>query len=185
MERWQMVSITRHAVSDLGYQDAFSGLLEIFRSVQAVPSIEEIRAWMGTADISGSDIARQITFSPERYTRNRVFRNEFIELLAIGWMPKQQSLIHDHDGSLGVVRVFQGVITETRYAMSEEAGLRIAEVAVAGSPTIASVIEPDIHKLANTSNVEYGVTIHAYAPPLKGLNIYELGSTESSFLAAD
>lgn len=157
-------------------------LVDRFADLDHIPSLREITSWLEEAEINDEEIAPYKTFSAEKYTRNRVYSNDFVEMIVIGWMPGQESFIHDHYGSNGAVKVFEGSVTETRYSFDEDHLLRVDSVSEASPGGILGVGDPEIHKLNNTSaDSEKAVTIHVYAPPLVGLNVYKLGSGEVNY----
>lgn len=166
------------AIEVLGEQNGLRFLTEKFSNLNEVPTLPDICGWLAEADFTESEIAPYRHFNEEKYTRNKIFRNEFVELLILGWLPGQETLIHDHNGSHGVVRIFDGIITETKYKVDEDKKIQIGTTQDVPAGMLAGVGEPDIHKLGNVSD-EKAISIHVYAPPLAGMNIYEVGSGES------
>lgn len=157
-------------------------IVERLDSLEAPPTMPDICGFLAEFDISDLDFAPFRSFSDDHYTRNRIFRNEFAELLVLGWVPGQESMIHDHDGSVGAVRVLEGSIREIKFVWDEDGKLIEGKSADAGTGMIAGVGEPDIHQLVcTTENGGPAVTLHLYAPPLEGLNIYDRGSREITF----
>ncbi|MBS1793328.1 MAG: cysteine dioxygenase family protein [Acidobacteria bacterium] len=165
----------------------FEFLVGKFGALTETPSLPDICGWLAEAEVTPEEVAPYRTFSTERYTRNRVFRNEFVELLVLGWVPGQASMIHDHDGSHGVVRVFEGRMAETKYRRDEEGKIRPAARIEAAPGMLASVGEPDIHLLESLESEDgrNAITFHVYAPPLKGLHVFEVGRAESEYYSLD
>lgn len=165
--------------------DALSGfgfLIEKFSGLAEIPTLPDICGWLAEAAITDEEIAPYRYFSPDKYTRNQVFRNEFVELLVLGWLPGQISLIHDHDGSHGVIRVFEGMMIETKFGRGADQKLFVGTKRNVSEGMLAGVGEPDIHQLSSIETEgQNSITIHVYAPPLKGLNVYEVGSAMSEF----
>lgn len=58
------------------------------------PSLESLRPW--------------ITFHPDHYSRQRLFRDEKYEVLLLCWDNGQNTPIHDHDGQAGWITVLDG-----------------------------------------------------------------------------
>ncbi|MCD9185007.1 MAG: cysteine dioxygenase family protein [Pyrinomonadaceae bacterium] len=155
----------------------FKFLVEKFSELKKIPSLPDICGWLAEAEITNEEIAPFRVFSEENYTRNLIFRNDFAEILVLGWIPGQESLIHDHDGSHGVVRIFEGSICETKFNWDENRKLRAVSKTEATSGMMTSVGDSDIHHLKNIS-AQNSLTIHIYAPPLKRLHIYKEGTGE-------
>lgn len=158
-------------------------LVEKLSRLKAVPTLQEICQWLSEAQFSESEIAPLSTFSDEKYTRTRVFGNGFVEVLIIGWLPRQESWIHDHDGSVGAVCVVEGTVEETKFRW-DKGLLSVASKNSASEGAVVSVIEPDIHQLRNSEDC-CAVSVHVYAPPLAGLTIYDPATGNATYLALD
>lgn len=166
-------------------QPAPAGMLraqaEGFAASGRRPELPEMTAWLQQLPLAAADLRPYISFKAGTYARHRVFRNEVCELLVLCWRPGQRTPIHDHNGSYGVIRVCSGVLWETMFAMDERRGLvyQAAREWTDGCITGADI--PDIHQIGNPDvSGQDLVTLHLYAPPLGSLNIYKLGSTEST-----
>lgn len=159
-------------------------LIEKLEALEKAPTLPDICGWLAEAEITDAEIAPYRKFSDEKYTRNRIFRNEFAEILILGWISEQESMIHDHDGSVGVIRVFEGEVTETKFRWDDNEKLVVASKQAVSKGLIAGVGEPDIHQL-QSSGGQNTVTIHVYAPPLEGLHIYDLESREIIYYLLD
>lgn len=158
---------------------SFRALAATLRDLRAAPSFENISAWLSRVSVSADDLRPYRFFKTGTYARHRVVRSEFAELLVLCWKPGQRTPIHDHNGSYGAVRVCEGVMWETMFALNNEHELyyQSAREWHAGEVTGADI--PDIHQLGNpeVSGQEL-VTLHLYAPPLGVLNTYKVGSAE-------
>lgn len=155
----------------------FKFLIEKFSELKEIPSLPDLCGWLAETVITAEEIEPFRVFSEEKYTRNLIFRNDFVEILVLGWIPEQESLIHDHDGSHGVVRVFEGSICETKFNWDEDRKLCAVSKTEENCGMMTSVGKPDIHHLKNIST-QNSLTIHIYAPPLKRLHIYREGTNE-------
>ncbi len=62
----------------------------------------------GRLELPPELVEAHLHFDPERYARNLILRTQAFELLALCWLPGQQTIIHDHGGSVGAARVFRG-----------------------------------------------------------------------------
>jgi cysteine dioxygenase len=133
--------------------------------LSAVPSVEEIKQRMATLELRRRDYETYRIFTGRRYARNLIVRSEFAEVLLLCWHAGQRTPIHDHGGSVGVVMVVEGCLTETMYEQYNThrwnpGGITGAEVR-------------DIHQLLNLQAEGRDlVTLHCYAPPLSVLNTF-------------
>ena len=157
----------------------FAELVEHLNAQTSPPTLETIDSWLANVEISPLDVEPYLGFKEGNYWRHRVCRNEAVEMLIICWRPGQRTPIHDHNGSHGVVRVHEGLLSETTFSYEEERGLcyNTGRECPAGSVTGADV--PDIHQLGNPeASGQDLITVHVYAPPLGVLNTYKLGSSQ-------
>lgn len=165
---------------------SFDLLLEQLRALRQAPELELMHAWLAGVHVTEEDLRPYLGFKPGTYARHRVLRNEFAELLVLCWRPGQRTPIHDHNGSYGAVRVCEGVMWETMFALDEARELfyQSAREWRAGDVTGADV--PDIHQLGNPEVSGHNlVTLHLYAPPLGVLNTYKVGSSEVGHYTPD
>ncbi len=128
--------------------------------------------------LSDELIAAHTRFARDEYARNLVCRTPGFELLVLCWRPGHHSTIHDHGGSLNVIKVQRGELTSRIYDPAEGVPPQaagpvrlIGEQRVRPGSELAGVDRRGIHQLANTSSADL-VTVHIYAPPLMHLVVY-------------
>jgi hypothetical protein len=158
---------------------SFTALKETLCALQSAPTLADLDSWLSKVQPTHEDLRPFRSFKPGTYARHRVMRNEHVELLVLCWLPGQRTPIHDHNGSYGAVRVCEGVMWETTFALNDERKLyyRSAREWNAGEVTDANI--PEIHQLGNPEcSGRSLVTLHLYAPPLGVLNTYKVGSSE-------
>ena len=166
------------APSDFG-PPTFPELIEQLNAQTSPPSLEQITSWLANIEISPSDVEPYLGFKEGNYWRHRVFRNDAVEMLIICWRPGQKTPIHDHNGSHGVVRVYQGLMWETIFCYEEERGLCYNTGRECPTGTVTGADVPDIHQLGNPEvSGQDLITVHIYAPPLGVLNTYKVGSSQ-------
>jgi len=87
---------------------------------------------------------RYVHFRDDMYTRNLIFRDEAIELMAVCWKPGQRTVIHTHNGQLGWMAVQQGHLAVVNY---KYLGCNAADNQnVAGLDCLAGATELDIDR---------------------------------------
>jgi cysteine dioxygenase len=158
---------------------SFKSLTEKLCALNSAPTFVEINDWLIRVNVTPDDLRPYRFFKAGTYSRHRVMRNEFAELLVLCWKPGQRTPIHDHNGSYGAVRVCEGVMWETVFALNNERRLyyQSGREWNTGEATAADV--PDIHQIGNPEvSGQDLVTLHLYAPPLGVLNTYKVGSSE-------
>ena len=157
---------------------SFPALSERLKSLTQIPSLEETYRLIENTDIGADEIAPYLGFKTGNYSRHRVMKNTFDEMLVLCWKPGQRTPIHDHNGSHGAVFVHKGIMWETTFDYDSETGLsyRAHRELRRGGLTGSEI--PDIHQLGNPDvSGRDLVTIHIYAPPLGVLKTYKLGSS--------
>ncbi|MBI4752055.1 MAG: cysteine dioxygenase family protein [Acidobacteria bacterium] len=122
------------------------------------------------------EVELHVTFSRQKYTRNLFFRNEDFEILIMCWEPGQGTLIHDHDGSFTVDKIYSGSLHCIEYQRIHPDSSNLEETRTTqltpGDVMVSS--SEDIHRVANISDQTPAVSIHLYAPPLKRMNCFNL-----------
>ena len=87
---------------------------------------------------------RYLHFRDDMYTRNLIFRDEALELMAVCWKPGQRTVIHTHNGQLGWMAVQQGHLAVVNY---KYLGCNAADNQnVAGLDCLAGATELDIDR---------------------------------------
>jgi cysteine dioxygenase len=156
----------------------FKTLADTLRSMTAVPSLADTYKLVEQTDIGTDEIAPYLGFKAGNYSRHRVMKNEFVEMLVLCWKPGQRTPIHDHNGSHGAVFVQQGILWETTFDYDVETGLNYKSHRELRAGGLTGSEVPDIHQLGNPDvSGRDLVTIHIYAPPLGVLKTYKLGSS--------
>ena len=157
---------------------SFKSLAEKLKALTAVPSLEETNRLIEQTEISTDEIAPYLGFKAGNYSRHRVMKNQFVEMLVLCWKPGQRTPIHDHNGSHGAVFVHEGILWETTFDYDAESGLAYKAHRELRSGGLTGSEIPDIHQLGNPDvSGRDLITIHIYAPPLGVLKTYKLGSS--------
>jgi cysteine dioxygenase len=148
-------------------------LAETIKNLKAVPTLDDIKQWFSALLPRQRDYEPYRLFAKRKYARNLVARSSFAELLMLCWRSGQRTPIHDHGGSVGVVMLIEGLLTETMYERAKEGHVRPYNTYRWGLGGITGADVPDIHQLLNLQPEGRDmVTLHCYAPPLSVLNTY-------------
>jgi cysteine dioxygenase len=176
--------ITSHTkrVSPVSGAPQALGLRELvaeIKELDEVPPLSRLYAWLENFEVNWADLQPYVSFKPGTYARHLIVRGKHAEALLLCWHPGQKTPIHDHNGSIGAVRVCSGVMWETMFAQDETDTLRYQSGRDWNMGAITGADIPDIHQLGNpeVSGLDL-VTLHIYAPPLGVLNTYKVGTTE-------
>lgn len=164
--------------SDSAGSYSFKDLADALNARQSVPSLPELNQLLERTTISPDELRPYSRFKIANYSRHRVMKNEFVEMLVLCWKPGQRTPIHDHNGAHGAVLVHAGVLWETTFNYDAVNGLLYKAHRELRAGGLTSSELPDIHQLGNpdVSGTDL-ITIHIYAPPLGVLKTYKLGSS--------
>lgn len=165
---------------------SLQALVSALESVDSNPTLPQIYEWLETSEISREELQPYIGFKEGNYWRHRVCRNKFVEMLVLCWRPGQRTPIHDHNGSHGGVKIWQGVLWETVFKYDQLNGLKYKTARELGAGTVTGSDIPDIHQLGNPDVSEQDlITLHIYAPPLGVLHTYKPGSAKIDLYVPD
>ena len=157
---------------------SFKDLADVLSQQQSVPSLAELNQLIERTTIAAEELQPYLGFKTGNYSRHRVMRNEFVEMLVLCWKPGQRTPIHDHNGSHGAVFVHEGIMWETMFEYDTDTGLEYKSHRELRSGGLTGSELPDIHQLGNPDvSGKDLITIHIYAPPLGVLKTYKLGSS--------
>lgn len=165
--------ITSYHGSSLSFKD----LTERLSSLASVPTLAELNELIERTQIASNEVQPYLGFKAGNYSRHRVMKNDFVEMLVLCWKPGQRTPIHDHNGSHGAVFVHAGILWETTFEYDADAGLGYKAHRELRTGGLTGSETPDIHQLGNPDvSGRDLITIHIYAPPLGVLKTYKLGS---------
>src|SRR5207237_10329908 len=157
---------------------SLKNLVDALGAQTSVPSLSALNALVERTKISPDELKPYLGFKTGNYSRHRVMKNEFVEMLVLCWKPGQRTPIHDHNGSNGAVFVQNGILWETTFDYETEAGLTYKSHRELRAGGLTGSEVPDIHQLGNPDvSGRDLITIHIYAPPLGVLKTYKLGSS--------
>jgi cysteine dioxygenase len=66
-------------------------------------------------EVERASLGPYVHFRNDSYTRNLIYRDEQIELMAVCWQPGQRTVIHTHNGQLGWMSVAEGAVAVVNY----------------------------------------------------------------------
>jgi cysteine dioxygenase len=156
-----------------------AALVETLAALPCAPTQLELDALLRRLELEPEELRPHLVFKPHTYTRRRVFRNELCEALVLCWLPGQRTAIHDHNGSYGAIRICEGEMAEEIFALNEAGEVVPAETHARAAGEVTGTDVPDIHRIGNADGgTQRMITIHVYAPPLRVINTYQLGSAE-------
>lgn len=158
---------------------SLDALTETLASLTSAPTQKELDALLRRLKLEPEELSGHLKFKPNTYTRHRLFRSDLCEMLVLCWLPGHRTAIHDHNGSYGAIRICEGAMAEEIFRLNEAGEVEFETMHARAAGEVTGTDVPDIHRIGNAEqNAEQMVTIHVYAPPLRVINTYQLGSAE-------
>jgi predicted metal-dependent enzyme (double-stranded beta helix superfamily) len=123
-----------------------------------------------------------IVFSPERHTRNLIFKNEIFECLAMCWDIGQSSAVHDHNDRLGWMYLASGRLFIQNYNVeARDPATRTCRLTATNGVELNAAQASDVdrehgvHKVSNLAKFgERAVSLHIYQVPMESCQVYSL-----------
>ena len=124
---------------------AIGDFVERLRSFESEPiTRDRMLGYMQETAVDRSSLSPYVHFRGDMYTRNLVYRDDMLELMAVCWQPGQKTVIHTHNGQLGWMGVEQGALAVINYKWI---GCNAADNQnVAGMDCLAGATELDIDR---------------------------------------
>lgn len=124
-----------------------------------------------------------VGYDEARRWHQRLYRDRQVDLWLISWLPSQGTQLHDHGGSAGAFTVLTGTLAEViarpGVPGSRPALLECRREAGSGVAFGAHYV----HDVGNRSDAP-AVSLHAYSPPLTGMNFYDWDAADGLRLLA-
>ncbi len=152
-----------------------SDLIDYLEGLSGRTPLHELMKFLARLEIDPRELAPHVRFSPRGYVRNLVRAGPWYDLLVLCWENGQRSPIHDHVGSSCAVRVLQGVMTETAFALTPNGRIKAVGSRDLPAGTVCGGQDFDLHQVSNLQDGEAElVTLHVYSPPLRRMGTYSL-----------
>jgi cysteine dioxygenase len=118
------------------------------------------------------------------YGRKPLFVSDEVEVIVMHWAVGRRCAPHDHGQSFGWIQVVCGSLNHVLYKLDEndvpvEFSSRYEE-----SGTMIFAAKGMVHDMGNLRECKM-VTLHAYAPPIDGMVVYDLERCASCMVAKD
>jgi cysteine dioxygenase len=132
----------------------------------------------------------------DRHTRNKIFRNEMIEVMLICWPVGMKTPLHTHNGQLGWMTMVEGRLKVENFRLLECNRPENQEVVgidcLAGATSIdmealdTELVEPGgglntvdkhhtIHRISNPAEWnERAISLHIYSQPIESCVVFDL-----------
>ena len=157
---------------------------------------QKIYDYLVRFEIQAADLERYKNWLPDRHTRNKIFRNELIEVMLICWPAGAITPLHTHNGQLGWMTMIEGKLRVENYRKVDcnrpenqqvvgidclAGATRIEmehlhdELAVPGGPLNTVDKTQTIHRILNLAEWnERAVSMHVYSLPIDSCVVFDM-----------
>ncbi len=157
---------------------------------------QKIYDYLVAYEIRPEDVERYKNWVEGRHTRNKIFRNEMIEVMVICWPAGAVTPLHTHNGQLGWMTMLEGRLLVENYRKvncnrpenQQVVGLDCLagateiqmdhlgnEMAVPGGPLNTVDKTQTIHRIRNLAEWEQpAVSMHVYSRPIDSCVVFDL-----------
>ncbi len=157
---------------------------------------QRIHDFLVAYEIRPEELEQFKQWLPDRHTRNKIFRNDMIEVMLICWPVGAVTPLHTHNGQLGWMTMIDGKLLVENYRKIEcnrpenqqvvgmdclAGATRIEmehianEMAVPGGPVNTVDKVQTIHRIRNLAEWnERAVSMHVYSRPIDSCVVFDM-----------
>lgn len=168
----------------------------IRRLSEGIITKQKIYDYLISYEIRRDELAGYEQWLPDRHTRNKIFRNEMIEVMLICWPIGAVTPLHTHNGQLGWMTMLEGKLTVENYrkvncnrpenqqvvGMDCLAGASAIEMehlenelAIPGGPLNTVDKVQTIHRIRNLEAWnERAMSMHVYSRPIDSCVVFDM-----------
>jgi cysteine dioxygenase len=155
--------------------DELTAMFRYLDSLTEQPDLAHLLKGLARFDVALDDLSEFKVFTDQCYKRNLVRAAPGYQVWLLCWKNGQRSPIHDHRGSACVIRVLQGVMTETLFELAPNGHVKATFSRDFAAGSLVGSEDSDIHQVSNLQAGDAAlVTLHVYTPPLQRMGTYSL-----------
>lgn len=163
---------------------------------QGLITKQKIYDFLVTYEIRAEDLEQYKLWVPDRHTRNKIFRNDMMEVMLICWPVASVTPLHTHNGQLGWMTMIEGKLKVENYRKMDcnlpenqqvvgmdclAGATRIEmkhlhdELAVPGGPLNTVDKTQTIHRILNLAEWNQpAVSMHVYSRPIDSCVVFDM-----------
>jgi cysteine dioxygenase len=168
----------------------------IRRLSEGIITKQKIYDYLVAYEIQSDDLENYKQWIPDRHTRNKVFRNDMIEVMVICWPIGAVTPLHTHNGQLGWMTMLEGKLFVENYVKAgcnrpenqQVVGMDCLagatqiemdhignELAIPGGPLNTVDKTQTIHRIRNLAEWnERAVSLHVYSRPIESCVVFDM-----------
>lgn len=143
---------------------------ELLKEIAQTP-LQGVGALMKRLKLPKDELSPFTSWSDDKYTRNGLFNNGIIEVIALCWKPGQATPIHGHGGQKCWVYQVEGAVQEKRFEW-DGAHLLQAEIETLNQGAFCYIDDDMGYHLIENNSAESAVSLHFYAAPIKQCEVF-------------
>lgn len=169
---------------------------EIERISRGVITKDAIASFLYSVEIDRADLEPYKHWSDAKHTRNKIFRNDLIEVMLICWPIGAKTPLHTHNGQLGWMEMFEGKLLVENHRVIDcnnpEGQQVVGMDCIAGATSIRmeklneELVQPGgllntvdkshtIHRIQNLAEWnERAVSLHIYSLPIDSCVVFDM-----------
>ena len=166
------------------------------RLSEGIITKQKIYDYLVAYEIRAEDLERYKLWMPDRHTRNKIFRNDLIEVMLICWPIGAITPLHTHNGQLGWMTMIEGRLIVENYkkvmcnkpeneqvvgmdclagATQIEMQHLNDELAVPGGPLNTVDKTQTIHRIKNLAEWNQpAISMHVYSRPIDSAVVFDI-----------
>ena len=166
------------------------------RLSEGIITKQKIYDYLVAYEIRAEDLEKYKLWVPDRHTRNKIFRNDMIEVMLICWPVGAITPLHTHNGQLGWMTMIEGRLIVENYkkilcnrpeneqvvgmdclagATQIEMQHLNNELAVPGGPLNTVDKTQTIHRIQNLAEWDKpAVSMHVYSRPIDSCVVFDI-----------
>ena len=166
------------------------------RLSEGIITKQKIYDYLVAYEIRPEDLEKYKSWVPDRHTRNKIFRNDLIEVMLICWPVGAITPLHTHNGQLGWMTMIDGRLIVENYkkvmcnrpenqqvvgmdclagATQIEMQHLNNELAVPGGPLNTVDKTQTIHRIQNLAEWDKpAVSMHVYSRPIDSCVVFDV-----------
>jgi uncharacterized NAD(P)/FAD-binding protein YdhS/predicted metal-dependent enzyme (double-stranded beta helix superfamily) len=143
-------------------------LIEKLDALPSPPTLVDLAEAFAAVNVTLADVGEYVEGNPRAYNRALASLGEHYELLVMTWLPGQESVPHDHAGSICIMQVLQGDAVEGQFRVERDGYVDLDYECTVPCGEITAGEDAGVHVVRNPADARTPlVTLHAYAPPLR------------------
>jgi cysteine dioxygenase len=141
---------------------------------EGVITKQKIYDYLVSYELAAEDLESFKHWLPDRHTRNKVFRNDRIEVMIICWPIGVKTPLHTHNGQLGWMVLLQGKLMVENYHKIRCNAAENEQV-IPGGPLNTVDKTQTIHRIMNPAEWnERAVSMHIYSLPIDSCVVFDI-----------